>query len=312
MLPEEEPMIADWSERDIPRLDGQKAIVTGANSGIGFHTALELGRAGAEVTLAVRDTARGEEAKKQMLAEAPGARITVEALDLASLASVRAFADKQLAQKRPLDLLVNNAGVMALPERTLTVDGYEAQFATNHLGHFALTGQLWPLISQARAPRVVTVSSSVTMWAKLELDNLQSERRYAPMRTYGQSKLANLLFMLELRRRGEPLGLISVASHPGATITNLQKYQYTWIIKVIGQSAARGALPSLYAATAADVRGGQYFGPRDRLGMAGPPAQAKLPRRALDAALAEQLWQKSEELTGVRFAFGDHAGARAS
>jgi NAD(P)-dependent dehydrogenase (short-subunit alcohol dehydrogenase family) len=303
-------MKSDWSARDIPRQDGKRAIVTGANSGIGFHTALELARAGADVTLAVRDTGRGEEARSSIERVVAGAKVAVEALDLSSLASVRAFAERQVAAKRALDLLINNAGVMGLPERTLTVDGYEAQMATNHLGHFALTGLLMPLLRQASAPHVITVTSSVTMWAKLEMGNLQSEKRYVPMGAYGQSKLANLLFMMELDRRAGGF-LTSASAHPGATITNLQKYYYGRLVKIFGQAASEGALPTLYAATADAVRGGTYFGPRKRFGMVGPPAQTRIPRRARDAALAKALWDRSEELTGVRFALEGQERASA-
>jgi NAD(P)-dependent dehydrogenase (short-subunit alcohol dehydrogenase family) len=297
-------MEKNWSAKDIPRLDGRRAVVTGANSGIGYHTALELARAGADVVLGVRDVKKGAEAVATIRAEVPTARVAVEALDLASLSSVRSFATHLAARGGALDLLVNNAGIMALPTRELTRDGFEAQFGTNHLGHFALTGLLLPLLRAASAPRVVTVSSSVASWAKLELDNLQSEKRYAPMRTYGQTTLANLLFMLELDRRGAALGLTSTAAHPGATISGLQKHQFTHVIKLIGQPASRGALPSLYAAVGAEATGGSYFGPRDRFGMAGPPAVARLPRRARDAGLARALWERSEELTGVAFGLG--------
>jgi NAD(P)-dependent dehydrogenase (short-subunit alcohol dehydrogenase family) len=293
-------MDKNWSTKNIPRLDGKQAIVTGANSGIGYHTALELARAGAEVVLAVRDLERGNEAKARLLTEAPAAMVTLEALDLSALASVRAFAERMLGRNRPLDILVNNAGVMAIPTREETVDGFERQFGTNHLGHFALTAELMPLLRAAKAPRVVTVSSSVALWARLDLQNLQSERRYSPMGAYGQSKLANLLFMLELHRRGETLGLVSVASHPGATVTNLQRHAYGRMVRLIGQTADRGALPSLYAAVG-EAEGGTFFGPRDRLGMVGPPKVARLPRRALDEELALALWTRSEELTGVPF-----------
>jgi NAD(P)-dependent dehydrogenase (short-subunit alcohol dehydrogenase family) len=302
-------MDKNWSAKQMPRLDGKRAIVTGANSGIGYYTALELARAGAEVVLAVRDAGRGGEALAQLQAEVPAARASLESLDLSSLASVRTFAERVLKGGQPLDLLVNNAGIMALPTRELSADGFEKQFATNHLGHFALTGLLLPLLTRAAAPRVVTVSSSVTMWAHLALDNLQSERRYAPMGSYGQSKLANLYFMLELARRA-PGNLVSVASHPGGTATNLQKYQFKFAVKLFGQHASMGALPSLYAAVGADVRGGQYYGPRNWFGMSGPPTLAKLPKRALDATLARELWDRSEQLTGVHFALPAPSAAR--
>jgi NAD(P)-dependent dehydrogenase (short-subunit alcohol dehydrogenase family) len=262
------------------------------------------------VVLAVRDPSRGQEALAQLTAAAPGAKATLEPLDLSSLASVRAFAKRMVDGGKPLDLLINNAGVMALPTRELTDDGFERQLATNHLGHFALTGLVLPLLKAAPAPRVVTVSSSVTLWARFDLGNLQSEQRYTPMGAYGQSKLCNLYFMLELHRRA-PAGLISVASHPGGTATNLQKYQYRLAMKLFGQHASMGALPSLYAAVGDDVRGGTYYGPRHWFGMSGPPALAKLPKRALDETAAQKLWTRSEELTAVRFALEPPAAASA-
>ena len=294
-------MKANWSAREIPALRGKRAIVTGANSGIGFHTALELARAGADVVLAVRDAARGSEARSKIVREVPDARVALGALDLASLASVRAFGDRERAGGLPLDLLVNNAGVMAVPKRETTPDGFERQMATNHLGHFALTGLLLPLLRAARGPRVVTVSSAVAYVGRVDLANLQSEARYSPMRAYAQTKLANLLFMKELDRRHGLSGITSVAAHPGSTVTNLQRYAFARITRLIGQSADRGALPTLYAAVEDDVGGGMFFGPRDRFGAVGPPAMASLPRAALDAGLASLLWRRSEQLTGVTY-----------
>jgi NAD(P)-dependent dehydrogenase (short-subunit alcohol dehydrogenase family) len=272
--------------------------------------ALELAHAGADVTIAVRDPKRGAEAQATLAGVVPAARVAVAALDLASLASVAAFAERALADARPIDLLVNNAGVMALPKRVETSDGFERQLGTNHLGHFALTAQLWPRIAASAHARVVTVSSSVAYFGKVELDNLQSERHYGPMRTYAQSKLANLYFMLELHRRAP--GVVSVAAHPGASATNLQRESNlsSWFVRTLGQSAEQGAWPSLYAAVADGV-GGTFIGPRDRFGMVGPPKQAKLPKRALDPGLAAELWTRSEELTGVRFEIPGAAVSRA-
>ncbi|WP_164002290.1 oxidoreductase [Pyxidicoccus caerfyrddinensis] len=295
-------MKTDWSTRDIPRLEGKKAIVTGANSGIGYFTALELGRAGVEVLVGCRDVQKGQAAVERMRAEVPGARFSLEALDLASLASVRAFAERARAAMPTLDLLVNNAGLMAVPKRQTTVDGFEVQFGTNHLGHFALTGLLMPALGASRSPRVVTVSSTAAYWGRLDLTNLQSEKRYSPMGTYGNSKLANLLFMLELDRRFGGMGLLSVAAEPGASATGLQKQDLVArLTKLIGQSAAEGALPSLYAATMPDVKGGDYFHPGRRFGLVGPPAPSKFPKRARDTAMARVLWEASERLTGVSY-----------
>jgi NAD(P)-dependent dehydrogenase (short-subunit alcohol dehydrogenase family) len=300
-------MESGWSAKDMPRQDGKRAVVTGANSGIGYFTALELARAGADVIIAVRDLARGKDATSRILADVPNAKLAVEALDLASLTSVRAFADRLVTGGRPLDLLVNNAGVMATPRRELTVDGFERQLATNHLGHFALTGLELPLLRAAPLPRVVTVSSAAALYAKLDMANLQGELGYDRMKTYGQSKLVNLLFMMELHRRYASTGLISVAVHPGVSVTSLQRFHFGWssFARLLGQSADRGALPTLYGATASDVKGGMFFGPRDRFGMVGPPAAASLPRRALDIDQARRLWERSEELTDVRFARND-------
>lgn len=301
-----------WSARDIPRLADKNAVVTGANSGIGYVTARELARAGAAVVIACRDEGRGAEALQRLRSEVSDARVTLETLDLSSLSSVRQFVHRFRLSHSRLDILVNNAGVMAIPDRRLTPDGFEMQFGINHLGHFALTGLLLDRLLTADAPRVVTVSSGVAAFGKVDLDNLQSERRYTPMGAYAQTKLANLLFMRELDRRVRPRDLVSVAAHPGATITNLQRYAFARITKIFGQSAEWGALPSLYAATAPGVSGGSYFGPRDRFGLAGPPKLVSLPRRAQDATLAARLWEASEKLTGVRFAFEPATSAVAN
>ena len=294
-------MSKPWTANDIPTQHGRRAVVTGANSGIGFHTALELARAGADVILAVRDAERGRAAAAAIVAEVPAAapRVAAWSLDLADLVSIRAFAVRLAERGGVLDLLVNNAGIMALPKRETTLDGFEKQFGTNHLGHFALTGLVLPLLQASAAPRVVTVSSSISNFARVDLDNLQSDRRYTPMGAYAQSKLANLLFMLELERRA--LGPLSAAAHPGATITNLQKYAFSRLVKLMGQPAAQGALPTLFAATAPDAAGGAYYGPKDRFGMVGPPKLTRMPRRAFDAELAGALWERSEQLTGVRY-----------
>lgn len=301
-----------WSARDIPLLAGKIAVVTGANSGIGYPTALELARAGASVVLACRDPARGADALQRLRREIPDARVALETLDLASLSSVRMFADRVRASNEHLDILVNNAGVMAIPDRRLTPDGFEMQFGVNHLGHFALTAWLLDRLLAAEAARVVTVSSGVAAWGRVDLDNLQSERRYSPMGAYAQTKLANLLFMLELDRRLRPRSVVSVAAHPGATITNLQRYAYARITKIFGQSAEWGALPTLYAATAPNVAGGSYFGPRDRFGLGGPPTRVTLPRRGRNADLARRLWEVSEKLTGVQFAFDPRPAAASA
>jgi len=287
-----------WTIEKIGKQNGKNAVVTGANSGIGFHTALELGRAGANVIIASRDEVRGNTALKQLRQEAPAASFRLELLDLSDLMSVRLFAEKYMALGEPLDILVNNAGIMALPERELTIDGFEKQFGTNHLGHFALTGLLLPALQRSNAPRVVSVSSLAATWGKIELDNLQSERLYKPMGTYSQSKLANLAFMLELGRRFP--WLIAVAAHPGGTVTNLQKHKFERLTKIIGQEASQGALPSLRAAVD-ETRSGTYYAPKSWFHMRGTPIEVKLPNIARNNELNNALWEESERLTGIRF-----------
>jgi NAD(P)-dependent dehydrogenase (short-subunit alcohol dehydrogenase family) len=293
-------MQKNWSASHMPRLDGKLAIVTGANRGIGFHIALELARAGAEVLLPSRDARRGAEARDQLLAAVPSARVTLEELDLGSLASVRGFASRVVATHRPLHLLVNNAGIMSLPKRELTPDGHERQFATNHLGHFALTGLLLPLLRRAPASRVVTMSSGLAALGRLDFDNLQGEKRYSPQGAYEVSKLANLLFMRELHRRAPP-GLTSVGAHPGMARTDLPQSGPIWLHQRLSQPASQGALAPLYAAVGDGVVGGDYFGPSRWFNMSGPPQKVSLPKRALEEAVARELWERSEALTGVTF-----------
>jgi NAD(P)-dependent dehydrogenase (short-subunit alcohol dehydrogenase family) len=300
-----------WTADDIPDQSGRRAVVTGANSGLGLQIALGLARHGAQVTLAVRDTARGEEAAERIRAEASDARLSVQPLDLADLASVRSFAR---GQEGGLDLLVNNAGVMALPRRT-TKDGFEMQLGTNHLGHFALTGLLLPALLERPGARVVTMSSEAHRMGHISFDNLQGERRYQRWLAYGQSKLANLLFAFELARRAalKDLDLISVGAHPGYAATNLQtqaaRMENSRVKKVVAelgnrlfaQSDAQGALPALYAASMPDVIGGEYFGPAGMGGGRGHPSRAHATKTARDPELAGRLWAVSEELTGVTY-----------
>ncbi len=293
-----------WTAQDLPDLAGRTAVVTGANSGIGRAAAQELARAGAHVVLAVRDTAKGEAAAAGM----PGA-VETRALDLADLDSVRAFADGT----DRVDVLVNNAGVMALPRRR-TRQGFELQLGTNHLGHFALTGLLLDRLLAGDRPRVVTLSSNAHKTGRINFDNLQGERRYFRWAAYGQAKLANLLFTLELQRRADAhdVDLVSVAAHPGYAATNLQ-YQANNITGLpidrlvnkalnttIAQSGAMGALPTLYAATE-DLAGGAYVGPDGAGEFRGHPTLVAPNGRARDEEDARRLWEISEELTGVRY-----------
>jgi hypothetical protein len=309
-----------WTAADIPDLTGLRAIVTGANSGLGLVTALELARHGASVTMACRDEVKGSAALKTVQqAASEAATVSLAALDLASLESVREFsANWQANNAGGLDILVNNAGVMALPKRETTVDGFERQLGTNHLGHFALTGLLMPALEQRPGARVVSVSSNAHKFGSMHFDDLMSEQKYGSWRAYGQSKLANLLFMLELARRVDlaKIALISVAAHPGLSDTNLVvngpasrtsamasviNTATSFTTKLMAQSATMGALPQLYAATAPGVPSGSYIGP-DGLGeQKGYPKVVKPTKAAQDTEAARTLWNTSEELTGVSY-----------
>ena len=313
--------MAPWTTADIPDLSGRTAVVTGANSGLGFESALALGRAGASVVLACRDQAKGADALERIRRAAPDADVALVRLDLADLTSVGAFADTYRAGHDGLDILLNNAGVMAIPRRE-TADGFEMQLGTNHLGHFALTGLLFDSLSARPGARVVTVSSQAALMGRLRFDDLQGTRRYGRWTAYGQAKLANQLFTLELDRRSTRHGtdLVSVAAHPGYAATNLQsvgpQMSGSGVMErlsalgnsVFAQSAADGALPSLFAATAPGVRGGQYFGPDGLFGTRGHPKAVTFVRAARDPDAARRLWTVSEELTGVRFGALDADG----
>jgi NAD(P)-dependent dehydrogenase (short-subunit alcohol dehydrogenase family) len=305
--------MATWTIADIPAQNGKLAVVTGATGGLGYETALGLAQAGAEVVLAGRNADKGRVAIERIMRAVPAAKVRFEMLDLASLASVRAFADKMLAQGRPLDLLINNAGVMQLPARRLTADGFEMQFGTNHLSHFALTAQLLPLLRRAASPRVVTVSSLAHRGGRIDFDNLQAERAYRPWKAYQQSKLANLLFALELQRRSDAYGwgVMSNAAHPGFALTDLIPNgpgSGGWngrlarrLMPVLSHSAAAGALPTLFGATSRDATPMGYYGPNGIYEMKGPPAPAHIAARAKDELLARKLWEVSEKLTGVQW-----------
>jgi NAD(P)-dependent dehydrogenase (short-subunit alcohol dehydrogenase family) len=287
-----------WTTEDMAGQDGRTFVVTGANSGIGLEAARALGAAGARVVVACRDTSKGEHA----VAELDG-DFDVRRLDLADLASVRAFAGELAGD---IDVLINNAGVMAVP-RARTADGFEMQLGTNHLGHFALTGLLLDRIGD----RVVTISSGAHRMGRMRFGDLQSEHRYQRWLAYGQSKLANLLFMMELQRRLDAAGsdVRSVAAHPGYAATNLQSHTQSIQDQIMGlanhviaQSAAMGALPTLYAATE-DVPGAAYVGPDGLLEQRGHPRLVDMSGAAKDEQSARRLWERSEELTGVRYDF---------
>ncbi|WP_433087977.1 oxidoreductase [Dactylosporangium sp. CA-052675] len=297
-----------WTTADMPAQHGRIAVVTGANSGLGLVTATELARHGARVVLAVRNTAAGAEAARRI-----GGAVEVRELDLASLASVRAFAAGLSADHPAVDLLVNNAGVVLLGPRRRTADGFELQLGTNLLGHFALTGLLLGTLAAAPAPRVVNLSSITHKTAHLDFDDLMFERGYRASSAYGRSKLATTVFGVELDRRLRAAGspIVSALAHPGLTRTNLTPRAWEHrgrlgrVIARAGliatQPVERGALPQLRAATDPGVRGGEFFGPAGLFETRGRVTEARLSREAADPAVGRRLWAAAEELTGVSF-----------
>jgi NAD(P)-dependent dehydrogenase (short-subunit alcohol dehydrogenase family) len=303
-----------WATKDIPDQSGKLAIVTGSTGGLGLETALALAGAGAEVILAGRNPAKGRAAEALVRSRYTNANVQFEIVDLAILASVAVFAEKILAAGRPIDILVNNAGVMALAKRETMADGFERQFGTNYLSHFALTARLMPLLISAKA-RVVQLSSIAHRSGKIRLDDLNYAQGYKPWPVYSQTKLAMLMFALELNRRSDAKGwgLTSVAAHPGVATTDLMangpgaggggimSWASSQVVKLIGHSAAKGALPQLMAATMPGVSGGQYFGPQGWKELKGLPGPARIEPQALDADVAAKLWAASEKLTGVVF-----------
>lgn len=306
-----------WTADDIPPLAGRTFVVTGANSGLGRATAGQLARHGGRVVMAVRDASKGQAAAESLRTAQPEADLVVEPLDLADLDSVREFAARLAAVDEPVDVLVNNAGIM-MPPRRLTAQGHELQFGVNHLGHFALTGLLLDRLRRDRDARVVTVSSSLYRAGRIHFDDLTGERAYQPQRFYAQSKFANVLFGLELDRRLRAAGRseVSLLAHPGYAATNLQTTGPTGLMNLLGrignrliaQDATAGARSQLYAATAPGLAGGQFFGP-DRLGgTRGHPTVVRPTRSALDPNLARRLWDLSEELTGVSYGLPPAAG----
>jgi NAD(P)-dependent dehydrogenase (short-subunit alcohol dehydrogenase family) len=301
-------MTARWTSEDVPGQQGRLAVITGANTGLGFETARVLAARGASVVLAVRDTDKGKRAAAAIAAASPGADLTVQPLDLASLDSVRAAAAELRARHPRIDLLVNNAGMM-FPPRQATRDGFELQLGTNHLGHFALTGLLLEQMLPVPGSRVVTLSSLAhRVRARINFDDLQAERSYHRAAAYSQSKLANLMFTYELARRLSGAGTtttIAVAAHPGLAATELTRHTPAIAAfvyaRLISQDPAMGALPVLRAATDPGVAGGQYYGPGRLLGTRGYPELARSSRQSRDTALQRRLWTVSEELTGVTF-----------
>jgi NAD(P)-dependent dehydrogenase (short-subunit alcohol dehydrogenase family) len=304
--------MSKWTPRQMPPQQGRLAIVTGANSGIGYQTARYLSRAVATVILACRNRDKGEAARAKILSGNPAAKVEMRVLDVADLDSVRRFAAEFLGEDKPLDLLINNAGVMAIPHRRTTPQGFEMQFGTNHLGHFALTGLLLPALLRQPNSRVVTVASIAHKGGKLNFDDLDAERGYAPRGAYQQSKLANLVFGLELDRRlrARSANTSSVIAHPGVAVTNivsngmgtgLKARVANVVVSLFAQSDDRGAWPLLYAATSPDVHGGGYYGPDGIAEFKGSPVEVKPKPHALDPVAGKRLWEVSEKLTGVRY-----------
>ncbi len=305
--------MSNWTVKNIPPQHGRRAVITGATGGLGYETALALAGAGADVVLTGRSDAKGLDALARIRTVYPDATISFENLDLASLAAIAAFAEKFAAGHQALDLLVNNGGVMAPPTRQTTPDGFELQFGTNYLSHFALTALLLPLLLKGDKPRVVNVSSGAHTTGQIDFDDLQGSTSYKPFKSYSQSKLANLMFALELQRHSDAngWGLMSNAAHPGLATTELitngmGKRGFSsrlagTLVPLMGQSPAAGALPQLYAATDAHADNAGYYGPGGFLEFRGPPAKAKIASQARDAAVAARLWAESERLTGVHY-----------
>jgi NAD(P)-dependent dehydrogenase (short-subunit alcohol dehydrogenase family) len=303
--------MANWSVRDIPSQKGKIAVITGATGGLGLETAIGLAAAGAEVVVTGRNAEKGAAALRTIRAAHPNANVSYESLDTSSLAAVRAFTDRLAAETGKVDLLVSNAGVMALPSREETVDGFERQFGTNYLGHFALTAQLLPLLSAARG-RVVSLASIAARSGAIHFDNLQFQSGYRPWPVYEQSKLACLMFGLELQRRSNAggWGITSVIAHPGVSSTNLIENgmgagsmgaRLRPLLGMFFQSPADGALPQLYAATMPDVVPGGYYGPDGFMELRGKPKLVTPVAQARDEAAAARLWSISERLTAQPF-----------
>lgn len=301
----------NWTASDIPPQRGRTAVITGTG-GLGLEDALALAQAGAQVIIAGRNPSKGQAALAHVRQRVPDAQVQFEILDLASLQSVADFASRLNGQLSSLDILINNAAVMTPPQRQTTADGFELQLGTNYLGHFALTSHLLPLLRQGQNPRVVTLSSVAARDGAIDFDDLQAERNYKPMAVYGQSKLACLMFALELQRKSTAAGwgVASIPAHPGVSRTDLiangaganslfgLMRRYLWFMF---QPAAQGALPTLYAATASVAKGGVYYGPNQMSEIRGFPAVAKIPPQALNTEACQKLWKISEDLTGVVF-----------
>lgn len=304
--------MATWTLSDMPSQVGRIAVVTGTG-GLGYQDSLALTRAGGEVIIASRNTDKGAAAVEKIRKSVSNANVRFELLDLANLQSIIAFAERIGGERQGIDLLVNNAAVMAPPRRLVTADGFELQFGTNYIGHFALTAQLLPLLRKSRSPRVVNVSALAARDGAIDFDDLQMVRKYRPWTAYCQSKLANLLFSFELQRRSDAAGwrLTSIAAHPGISRTDLvanglgRNSAASILMKLVGpiffQAADQGALPTLFSATSPLAKPGAYYGPNSRNEMRGTPALSKVPPRAEDTDVAQRLWGLSERLIHLTF-----------
>lgn len=302
----------DWGLADMPSQEGRIFLVTGGTSGMGYEDAKALAAAGAQVVIAARNPERGQEAIDQMMREVPDAQVTFEPFDLADLSSVRALSQRLNTSLPRLDGLINNAAIMAPPERGVSVEGFELQFAINYAGHFVLTAELLPLLRNSDSPRVVNLSSIAAHQGSINFDDLQSTQDYEPMTAYAQSKLADLMFSFELQRRSDAAGwgIQSMAAHPGVSITELvargpgldsEQGQQWSANREHFQTAAQGAIPTLYAATAPEAQGGAYYGPTGEREVSGPLGLATVPPAANDAEVAARLWAITEEITGTHY-----------
>ncbi|MDF3026638.1 MAG: family NAD(P)-dependent oxidoreductase [Fluviicola sp.] len=302
----------NWTVSDIPHRNEGLAVVTGSTEGVGYQDALALSAAGWNVIMMGRNAQKGAESIARIHQINPKAKVSFEKIDLADLSSIKAFAERMASKGQAIDLLINNAGVMTPPKRLVTTDGFELQFGTNHIGHFALTAQLLPLLRQSPEARVVSVSSVANRAGQINFDDLQSESSYTPMKAYGQAKLANLMFALELQRQSEKhgWGIKSIAAHPGVSRTNLLitgagRWSFAGIMRTffpfLFQPPAQGALPTLYAATSPDAAGGSYYGPNKMGETRGFPSIAKIPAQATDLTVSLKLWEVSQQLAKVEF-----------
>lgn len=301
-----------WTTSNIPQRNGGLAVITGSTEGIGFEDALALSLAGWNVIMMGRNPEKGVESIAKIHQINPKAKVSFEKIDLANLSYIKAFASKMISKGQAIDLLINNAGVMTPPKRLETADGFELQFGTNHIGHFALTAQLLPLLRKSPDARVVTVSSIANREGIINFDDLQSKSSYAPGKAYSQAKLANLMFALELQRQSEKhgWGIVSMAAHPGVSRTNLlitgagrwsAAGMARTFLPFLFQPSAQGALPTLYAATSPEAKGGVYYGPNKMFETRGFPSVAKIPAQAEDVNVSLKLWDTSQELAKVEF-----------